>query len=166
MNHLPGRNAPENGDFGRYIISEADAKLAAKRGIFVVPTYSLLLSLKNEDQSSLEKSKDVQRRNLQLLHKNGVRIAFGTDDYGNTSQTEAFYLKDLGVFDNLTLLKMWAETTPQTFFPNRKIGRLEEGYEASFIILGGNPLQDFEHVKNIKLRFKQGHLVSLSQKKP
>lgn len=164
INHLPGRLAPEDGNFERYIVSEADSKLAAKKNIFVVPTYILLLTRKNKDESSVEKVKDVQRKNLRLLHKSGVRIAFGTDSYGSNSQTEALHLKDLGVFDSLTLLKMWTEITPQTIFPDRKIGRLKEGYEASFIVLAGNPLGNFEQVKNIKLRFKQGRFINIGEK--
>ncbi|HEY6403042.1 MAG TPA: hypothetical protein VI479_16605, partial [Blastocatellia bacterium] len=61
--------------------------------------------------------------------------------------------------DTLTLLKMWCEATSQAIFPRRKIGRLAEGYEASFVLLDGNPLQDFEQVKAIRMRLKQGNLL-------
>jgi hypothetical protein len=37
---------------------------------------------------------------------------------------------------------MWAETTPQSIFPNRKIGALSDGAEASLLALEGNPLED------------------------
>ena len=46
-----------------------------------------------------------------------------------------------------------------TIFPNRKIGHLEEGYEASFLVLAGNPLEDFSNVRRIEMRVKQGHLL-------
>ncbi len=65
----------------------------------------------------------------------------------------------LGVFDALSLLRMWAETTPQAIFPERRIGLLRDGYEASFLALGGNPLEDSGNVRRIKLRFKQGILL-------
>jgi len=45
-------------------------------------------------------------------------------------------------------------------FPNRRIGRLQDGYEASFLVLAGNPLSDFSQVKNIRLRFKQGSFLN------
>jgi hypothetical protein len=35
----------------------------------------------------------------------------------------------------------------QTIFPRRKIGHLREGYEASFIVLRGNSLENFERVR-------------------
>jgi imidazolonepropionase-like amidohydrolase len=63
------------------------------------------------------------------------------------------------VFDNLTLLKMWAEATPKSIFPNRRIGALSEGYEASFLALEGNPIEDLTNVRKIKVRFKQGFVL-------
>ena len=58
---------------------------------------------------------------------------------------------------------MWSVTAAQTIFPRRKIGHLRVGYEASFIVLRGNPLEDFERVKDIQLRFKQGLLINAAQ---
>ena len=77
----------------------------------------------------------------------------------NSSLKEFEYLQKLGVFDHLTLLKMWMETTAKTIFPARKIGALKPGYEASFLALEGNPLEDLQNVRKIKLRFKQGVLL-------
>jgi hypothetical protein len=37
---------------------------------------------------------------------------------------------------------------------------LREGYEASFIVLRGNSLENFERVREIQLRFKQGLLIN------
>ena len=44
---------------------------------------------------------------------------------------------------------MWCETTAVTIFPKRKIGYLKEGYEASFLVLNGRPLQDFGNAQKI-----------------
>jgi predicted amidohydrolase YtcJ len=65
-------------------------------------------------------------------------------------------MNQLKIFDNLTLFKIWCETKPQTIFPNRKIGYLEPGYEASFLVLDENPVEDFLNIKRIYLRVKQG----------
>ncbi len=100
-------------------------------------------------------------RNLQRLKDAGVRIVVGSDmPYRDTSVGEVFNLRKLGVFTNQELLRMWCETTPRSIFPERDIGRLAEGYEASFLVLEGDPIEDFEQVRNIVLRVKQGrHLV-------
>jgi hypothetical protein len=141
-------------------IAVEDAKMAAKRGIVVITTVAISLR-----QGGLVKEADfpIARKNqaadLKILFESGVSIAIGSDDVTDNSLKELFYLKDLGVFDNLTLLKMWTETTSKTIFPNRKIGALKEGFEASFIALEGNPVEDLNNVRKIKFRFKQGFLL-------
>ncbi|WP_447968886.1 amidohydrolase family protein [Nitrospira sp. M1] len=110
---------------------------------------------KPTQQPIQQTAETIQRDNLQLLHRQGVKIAIGSD-HAETSRAEALHLHDLGIFDNLTLLKLWCENTAATIFPHRKIGRLTEGYEANFIVLQGNPIQDFEQIRHITLRVKQG----------
>jgi imidazolonepropionase-like amidohydrolase len=100
-------------------------------------------------------ARNVQRDNLRLLHEYGVKLAVGSD-HAETSLAEVLTLKALHLFDNLTLLKLWCEATPAAIFPGRRIGRFAEGYEASFVALSGDPTRDFEHVKAIRLRVKQG----------
>jgi imidazolonepropionase-like amidohydrolase len=64
------------------------------------------------------------------------------------------------MIDNLGLLRMWSYTTPRSIFPDRQIGALDEGFEASFVALEGDPLKDFGNVRRIKFRFKQGVLLA------
>jgi len=96
---------------------------------------------------------------LKLLLKSGAVMAVGSDNVKDSSIYEFEYLKGLNVFDNLTLLKMWTETTAKTIFPNRRIGELSEGSEASFLALEGNPIEDLQNVRKIKMRFKQGWIL-------
>jgi hypothetical protein len=56
---------------------------------------------------------------------------------------------------------MWCDTSARTIFPTRKIGVLRDGYEASFLVLNGNPIADFNWVRNIQSRFKQGEFIDL-----
>jgi imidazolonepropionase-like amidohydrolase len=101
-----------------------------------------------------------QIENLRRLHHHGVPIAVGSD-HSETSLDEALNLYTLGIFDNATLLRLWCEVTARTIFPNRRSGRLEQGYEASFLVLGGDPLRDFDQVRNIRLRVKRGIRLSM-----
>ena len=165
INHLPGHNPYKELNPDNYLISEADAKLAGEKGIYVVPTYSLFSGDKNKNADYSIKTIEVQKANLKLLNKHGVKITFGPDSYNVTSQKEAFYIKDLGVFSNLELLKMWSENTPMTIFPNRKIAKLRKGYEASFIVMPKNPLENFDAVNNINYRFKQGVPIEVIESK-
>jgi imidazolonepropionase-like amidohydrolase len=77
----------------------------------------------------------------------------------DTSALEFEQLAALGVWDNLGLLKLWSEAAPRAIFPGRQIGALADGYEASFVALGGDPLADIANVRQIRLRFKQGVLL-------
>lgn len=164
INHLPGFR-PDRNDIANYTnlapyrISEADAKLAGKNQTVVVTTIG-----ETADQTFNEKLPESARlavramlvQNLQLLRKHHVPIAIGSDSFRQTALPEALSLAKIKAFDNLTLLKMWCETTAATIFPKRKIGHLKDGYEANFLVLTGNPLTDFANVKTIELRIKQG----------
>ena len=157
INHLPGATFEQGTSEADYLITPEDAKRAAKQGITVVTTANIAQHLAKGE--ALAKVQSAQRKNLQLLKQHGVRLAVGSDNYAATSVEEAMYLKSLNVFDNTELLKMWTVTAAQTIFPKRKIGHLREGYEASFVVLRGNPIDNFEHVRGVHLRFKQGLLI-------
>jgi imidazolonepropionase-like amidohydrolase len=132
-------------------ISAEDARLAARRGTVVITTVALMMRSPEAVRAAFT---PVQTANLKLLREHGVALAIGSDNVIDSSVLEFEYLARLGIFDNLTLLKMWTETTPRMIFPKRQIGALAEGYEASFLALEGNPLEDLR--SRIKVRFKQG----------
>jgi hypothetical protein len=165
--HTPGFR-PENGnwakyDASRFKISEADARLAARNGTVVVTTLVSAIDhfLQKKTDEPYSEIRKLLAENLQLLKKYDVKIAIGSDSYRQTSLAEALNLSNLGIFDNLTLLKMFCETSAAAIFPKRRIGRLKNGYEASFLVLSDSPLRDFSSVQRIKQRFKQGELLSL-----
>jgi imidazolonepropionase-like amidohydrolase len=137
-------------------ISREDAILAAARGIPVVTTIGLASRSSPLVQEAL---KPVLAANLKRLHDSGVTLAVGSDMPFDTSAGEFATLRWTGAFDNLTLLKMWTGNTPRAIFPDRRIGAIEEGYEASFLALEGDPLENLDNVRRIKLRFKQGTLL-------
>lgn len=114
--------------------------------------------------SALGKNEPVIREtivhNLQLLRRHGVQLAIGSDDYRNGVVPEVRELRKLGIFSNRELLDLWSRSTPHAIFPERRIGRVAPGYEASFLVLEGDPLQDFENVFRIRLRVKEGAVLS------
>jgi imidazolonepropionase-like amidohydrolase len=162
INHMPGYfPTPEHPEW--FPITSQDAALAARKKVFVVTTTYVATAEMNkpEQAEELARAKSIQAANLRLLRDAGVRIAVGPDVYGATSLAEAMNLRSLDVFDNRALLKAWTQTSAETIFPKRKIGRLERGYEASFLVLGGDPLADFDKVKDIRMRCKQGAFIRL-----
>lgn len=170
INHLPGFR-PDRDDWGSYRspeiyrLTDADARLAAEKDLIVVTTVTGVLQRLaeakpgSEDAELALRAKELVAENIRTLRRRKVRLAIGSDEYRETSSIEARSLVELGVFDNLSLLKLWAEATPKAIFPRRKIGRLAAGYEASFLVLPSNPLQDFSATQNISMRVKQGTLL-------
>ena len=152
----------------RYTISAFDIELAARRGITVVTTAAALSAENFENPNPLTALNENEKRfrkimiqNLQRLKDGGVRLAVGSDTKpGSGVLTEIDFLKEATVFSNFELLKMWSEATPRAVFPQRKIGALQEGFEANFLVLEGNPILDFANAKKIKMRVKQGEPLS------
>ena len=155
--HLPGTRSLED-------VRPEDAQLAAKKGIIVVTTVSLVDSnYKERDPEMHTKLRQKQKQNLRLLLDAGVTLAVGSDQYNATSVMEIESLRELNVIDNKALLKMWTQNCAQTTFPGRKIGRLADDDEASFLVLNKDPLKDFDATKNIILRMKDGHVLNMNQ---
>ena len=157
MSHLPGYYVTPDQPLEKVLLTEEAAKETAKRQVWVVPA-PIFFDSKDPARS---KTDEALKHNLSLLKKHRVRLAFGSDRYNNTPVDDVLYLKKLGVFSNLELLKIWSEQTPLAIFPNRRIGKLADKYEASFIVLAENPLDNFEAVKNITFRFKQGKVIEI-----
>jgi hypothetical protein len=130
-----------------------DARLAARRGTSVITT---MANQMNAPPPLRERLRAIQAATLRVLKESGVTVAIGSDNVRDSSLAEVRHLASLGVYSNLELLKLWTETTPRAVFPGRRIGKLEDGYEASFLALEGNPLDDFNNVSRIRLRYKQG----------
>lgn len=160
VNHLPGFRADEKTPIERYRIADADARRAAERNIVVVTTVGALIEAIEHaaatEAPNVARYRALLEENLRTLSRQGVKIAIGSDRYEETAVSEALALHRLGVFPPTTLLRMWTETTAQAIFPGRAIGRLDDGAEASFLVLDGDPLQTFENVTRIRMRVKRG----------
>jgi imidazolonepropionase-like amidohydrolase len=161
MAHMPGYYVRADEDVEKYKLTEKDAEETAHRKIWVIPAPIFYGSWM--EVTAREKTDKVLKHNLSLLRTAAAPIAFGSDRYGSTPVDDVLYLSKLRVFSNLEMLKIWVEDTPLTIFPNRKIGRLREGYEASFLVLSGNPINNFGEIKNIQMRCKQGYLIDVKK---
>ncbi|TWI83216.1 imidazolonepropionase-like amidohydrolase [Lacibacter cauensis] len=162
INHLPGYQVRWRGGYTAdyYKIDKKLVRLLKKKRVHVDPTYSLLKTeLKPMSSEQYQAQVNVQIHNLQLLRKYKVPVTIGCDSYNLTAKIEMEYLHALKVYSDLELLKMWCELTPAAVFPQRKIAKLQEGYEASFLLLKTDPTADFSQLFNIQLRVKQGVLL-------
>ena len=166
--HMPGFRGDEQGqlpDPGPYTLSEADAKAAAVRGEVVVTTLGGVAALDSAGPDSVRRRAfdALHRANLATLRRAGVRLAIGSDAYGDDSRGEARYLQGLGVFTNAELLRLWSEATPRAIFPERPVGRLTPPAVASFLALSCDPLVHFACTDSILVRVKDGRVLTVGQ---
>ncbi|NOT07035.1 MAG: amidohydrolase family protein [Gemmatimonadales bacterium] len=149
--HLPGYALPTR-------IDSASASLAAARGIVVITTVGLSRR-PGMDSTRMAAITSAQRDNLRLLKSMGVKVAVGSDRVEDTSTNEMGFLDALGVFSHGQLLNLWTGESARALFPARRIGALADGYEASFLVLEGNPLEDWSNLRRIVRRVKQGYTL-------
>jgi hypothetical protein len=158
LGHMPGYALSATEDKSVYRIADADIALMARRGVKVQATAGIYLDERTPPADAAAR-RPVQIDNLSRLKRAGVTVLVGSDRYGTDSLHEADYLQGLGVFSNLGMLLMWSVATPQDVFPLRQIGQLEGGYEASFLVLDGDPIKDWSATHRIVDRWKQGRRV-------
>ncbi len=157
ITHMPGYNSPQR-------INAEDAALARSNDVTVITTLNAADQYK-EDSSLYESIRETQVANLRLLKQNGVRIAVGSDAFHGDSRIEADYLRGLGVFTDVEILRMWTRDCAQTTFPGRYVGELREQFEASFVVLHENPLDKWSAYGDIKYRFKDGQPLEIDPDK-
>jgi hypothetical protein len=148
--HMPfvAADAPD-----AYLLADGDCEAAGRRGLSISTTLDFL------GDAPAPRQLEVARANLLNLRRHGVRIALGTDLFRQTPRVEVERIARFELLTNLELLTAWAVTTPQVIFPDRKLGRLAADYEASFLVLKGDPLLDAANLGRIVLRVKQGRTL-------
>jgi imidazolonepropionase-like amidohydrolase len=137
------------------MLSGADTKLAAAKGIVVVTT-----ALSHRPTDGVENLDALHRENLTLLRKAGVGLVLGTDSQASIVD-ELQKLSTLDLFGRSELLRMLVMDTPRWIFPDRQLGTLDDGTEASFVVLAANPLDELEALQQITSRYKAGQLLEI-----
>jgi imidazolonepropionase-like amidohydrolase len=138
--------------------SEASAAQAARQHTAVITT-TAATALFKLDAAALAALREVQRANLARLQAAGVQLLVGSDVFIGTARAELRSLDELGL-DRATLLRLATQDTPRALFPGRRLGCFEPGCEASFLLLGGDPIADLAQVDMPLLRVKQGRLLT------
>lgn len=156
--HLPGYANTLDEPAETFAISEAAAAQAGRQHTAVITTAAAagLFKLEPDAQAAL---REVQRTNLARLQAAGVPLLVGSDVFVGTARVELHALDALGL-DRATLLRLATQDTPRALFPGRKLGCFEPGCEASFLVLGADPLTDLDTLDMPLLRVKQGRLLT------
>ena len=162
INHLPQPDQRFSADLSAYVIDERVARRAAERGITVVTTASTTERLSPSIPVEwLPAQRANQAANIRLLERVGVKLAIGSDGISGerrfvTARDEVRFLARHRMMTPLELLRAWSVDTPQAIFPKRRLGALGPGYEANFLVLNGDPLEDPENLHHIGMRVKAG----------
>jgi len=146
---------------GDLMISADDAAMAAEAGVLVVPT--VILAMAQFDGAELSRVLAVQRHNMTLLRAAGVRMAIGEDFIGDMHD-EIAALRSFGLFDGPEVLRMATENGAAIAFPDRQIGRLSPGNEASLLIYRANPIQDWIRLRSPAAGLRAGHVLIDSER--
>ena len=147
--HMPGYGLGD-GDPIPFSLNLKQAK--GGKGRIVQPTLGLAASY---SKRNFEVAKMVQKKNIALLKSAGALFVVGSDDFYKTQIGEVQTWQDYG-FSKLDTFRSLTAFTPESIFPNRAIGKIEEGFEANFLILGENPLENPERMFTPQSVFKQG----------
>lgn len=148
----------------KYEVSEKVLKRAAAADIAVIPTIANVTGGNPKDSPEYKNQIEYFRDFLVRYRRLGGRVLIGSDYFNKPLTVEIRSFIETGAFDELTLLRILSETTPQAIFPERKIGVLREGFEGSVLVLEKDPLADPENLFGIIHRIKQGHVLNLADK--
>jgi imidazolonepropionase-like amidohydrolase len=155
--HMPGHAYDPAQGVDKFRLTAEDAKAALRAKVKVTTTLFNVLGMRN----ATIVREQIAIPNLKLLKTSGVPIVIGSDEFNKTVLVEVFALRDFAVFSNAELLNMVTRDTAQDIFPNRKLGRLAEGYEADFLVLERDPTANLDNLRSIKLRVKQGRRLTV-----
>jgi imidazolonepropionase-like amidohydrolase len=114
-----------------YRITVADAAAAAAAGITVVPTSTV--GAMQYDGAKLADALAIQRHNLTMLRDAKVKMAVGADQYSLGMHDEITTLRSFALFETPEIINMATKNGAELAFPGRKLGRIADGYEASFV---------------------------------
>lgn len=138
-------------------LTRADARAAARQGVVSV------LITSEWDKSREERAQrywEFENWNVNQLERAGAALAIGSNAYGETVLPGLVALSNTPLFSRARLLRLATMDTPRAIFPERAIGCLRRGCEASFLVLNADPLQGFEALRDIRFRVKDGLLLS------
>jgi imidazolonepropionase-like amidohydrolase len=116
------------------------------------------------DYKYIQKQFPVALDNVRRLHKAGAVIGLGTDIGGTDFGFFGLTYKELGHLvaagmSNYEALKTATINSARIIGLNTRLGSIETGKLADFLLVDGNPLDDVGLLKNVKMVWKNGEIV-------
>lgn len=158
--HLPGYRMDKNKTAADYRLTDDMARTAAAQGTWVIPTMAASSYYVAARPANAAAIGALYAHNLDLLRKHKVRLLTGSDRFEGSVLDEINALSASGLFRPDELLAMASVQTPRWMYPQRRVGCLEAGCEASFNVYAGNPVDDLGRLAAPVLVVKDGAVVA------
>ena len=146
-------------------LSAEQARIVAKSGIRLTPTYNLGAAVVDENASMAEQEAAAdatakrQLENMLLLKNARAAFVMGTDGLGPIFE-EAERWVTIGGMTAPEAARVVFETGAW-LFPERRIGCFQPGCEADFLVLSSDPTLDIRSLRAIVQRYKAGKVLTL-----
>ena len=151
--HMPGYGMNQE-KAEKFSVTPSIAALA--KNLTIQPTISLAdIYTKG---NALPEVRKQQTQNVKNLLRVGAKFVLGSDEFFRTQISEALSWQAVG-FSSIQILNSLTKGTPQSIFPHRMIGRIDEGYEGSFSVLDKDPLFDLSKAFAPLSVYKKGMIV-------
>ena len=134
------------------LMDEGTAKLFLEHGAYLVPTLATYHALASEGVKcglspdllgKLHEVLDAGARALELAHRAGVTMVYGTDLLGDMHrhQLNEFHLRK-EVVEPAELIRQCTVNAAKAFLAEGDFGVVAEGARADLLVVNGNPLDD------------------------
>lgn len=138
------------------LLSDKDAEKAAQIGL----ASTLITTEWEKDRADKWVAWEIA--NIDTLKSADTTLVVATNNYGSTLTPGLIAGVEKGFFTAPEMLELASMKTPKTIFPDRNIGCLKLGCEASFIAFSDNPLENFKAIEDISFALKDGAPVELT----
>jgi imidazolonepropionase-like amidohydrolase len=155
--HAPGLSMDDDRPDDAYLMTAADARAAKAASITVVPT--LAPSFYYTTGTRLARSQRVLGYNLKLMRDAGVKLASGADMYGKSVTDDINLMRGTTLFDGDQLIAISTENGIRMAFPDRKVGKIEPGWEASFVAYYSDPTKIWAVIGDPFIGVREGQVL-------
>jgi imidazolonepropionase-like amidohydrolase len=141
-------------------ITDALAEEMARKGVYWVPTTTVLLYVGPGRGGNWTKMVDTEKTAFQTALKRGVKIALGTDaggfDWKDVNQAKEFsYYVQYGLTP-MQAIRSGTSVAAELLGWSDKMGTVEPGKWADLVAVSGDPLKDITELERVKFVMKGG----------
>jgi imidazolonepropionase-like amidohydrolase len=153
-----------------YAIPDDVIHMMAKKGIYNVPTLSILAKLADEYEKKpgwewkVKKYRESEAI-FKKMKKAGVKMAVGTDAiFQYMNEYPEMYFEEIERFVHLGSTPMEAIVAATNVGAEvcdaiEKLGTIEKGKVADLLVINGDPLKQIENLRNIKIIIQNGVVI-------